>query len=160
MRMKNYFLYNTNRYCFHFSFTFTLSNFSVKIVEKAFEQDLLYLFKKILPFQVFLTLKHFFHLLSYKKKLTLEELNLTLRVGMLLPPIVSLGSNQKLEEIVRDKGLLYQALKLERVELQHPTLVGSKVVLNIGEVLPLLPLWKPEGEKCCFKSLRTMLLAP
>jgi hypothetical protein len=62
-------------------------------------------------FYVFHTLK----LLLLIKKWILEELDLTLGVGMFLPLVVSLYSNQKLEEAVRDKGLLGWVLKIERI---------------------------------------------
>jgi hypothetical protein len=71
---------------------------------------------------------------------------MTLKVGMLLLSVMSLGSNHKLKEVVGDKGPLDWVLKLERVEIHLPPLEGGKVVLNIEEFHPLFPLGNP-GER-------------
>jgi len=57
-----------------------------------------------------------FNLLSFSflsEKLIIKELDLTLKVGMLLPLVLSLAFYHKLKEIVEDKGPLNWALKLE-----------------------------------------------
>jgi len=156
MRVNSYFFYNLSHSNFdHFFYFYSLSLVINNFVKKSLSRFFPNLRRKLLC--RYFPPKASFFFIFFNVKIDLKELDLTLGIRILLPPLRSLGFKLKLKEVTGDGGALDWALELESGS--PVSIFGrGKVFIPVKKFFPLLLPRNLRGKKGCLRPPRILPL--